>query len=190
MLDILNIIFIGANLLADIALYNSVDTAMPPLGTGVAEINFRHEGYTLFNLSVPPSEDGKCHYTGLAVPFDRTWDEVVNNGSVEMVLPPEPGKLVGHALIFNKKTCPGKEPEAMFRVATRFLPLMNKSSLQKGYLTHGIQLSNMPADQRPKWLPQVMEAVVKAAEIEPAAKAFLEYTKQAAATAIAPETKL
>lgn len=39
---------------------------------------------------------------------------------------------------------------------------------------------------RPKWLPQVMKAIEKAAATNPAAKEFVDYTKQAAESSKVP----
>lgn len=177
---VFNLLFIGAGLLADVKLYNTQDAELPALGK-VTNIMFREEGYNLFNLSTPPSEDGKCKYTGLAVPYERTWEEVVESSGVQTVIPPEPGKLAGYAILINKKTCLGQEPVAMFRVSTRDERgvFFNKGTMQKAYPIVSSQLSSLREDQRPKWLAQVMQTVATQAETNPAASEFLAYTKQA-----------
>ena len=60
--------------------------------------------------------DSKCHYIGLIVPYVRDWPETVRHGQEEEVLPPDLEHTAGHAVILDKKTCPGKEDENVFLV--------------------------------------------------------------------------
>lgn len=184
---ILNLAFIGASLLADVKLYNTMETQMPQQLGQVQSIMFREEGYNLFTLSTPPSEDGKCKYTGFAVPYERTWEEVTQAGDVQVVNPPEPGKITGYAMVINKKACPGKEPEAMFRVATRDERgvLFNKGQMQKAYFIISRNYASLREDERPKWIEQVMSVLDTVSASNPEAKAFMDYTRGAGTKAAA-----
>ncbi|MCG2576489.1 hypothetical protein LZ012_05715 [Dechloromonas sp. XY25] len=182
---VLNLVFIGASLLADIKLYNTMDTKFPQQLGQIIPIMFREEGYNLFTLSTPPYEDGKCKYTGFAVPYERTWEEVTESGGVRVVNPPEPGKITGYAMVINKKTCPGKEPEPMFRVDTRDERgiLFNKGQMQKGYFIVSRNYASLKEEDRPKWIEQALVVLDKASATNLEAKAFMDYTREAATKA-------
>lgn len=87
------------------------------------------------------------------MPYARTWEETVNNGYVESVLPPEPDKLASYAFAINKKECPGKEAEAMFRVAARIGGAGGVRRVEAKYFRiDAVELGALREDQRPKWL--------------------------------------
>ena len=126
----------------------------------------------------PKTEEERCRYSGVAVPYERLWEErVVTSRNSETVLPPEPGKLAGHALIINRKDCEGRPPEAMFRVATIQGSIRDSYILGAGYSLVMLQLSSMSEDMQPKWVPQVLEAL-EAAKADPVAQEFLRFNAE------------
>lgn len=175
-----NLLFLGASALVDVKLYNTQDVALPQnLGQAVP-VMFREEGYNLFSMGTPPSEDGKCKYTGYAVPFERTWEDVTERDGQRTVIPAEPGKIANYALVLNKKTCPDGKVEPMFRVAERTGTLFNRGQMLKGYAVLGRQYSEIPADFRPKWVPQVLDTLTTLSARDADILAFMDYTKAAA----------
>lgn len=189
MLEVLmlfNLVIAGATAMADIALLSAVDTPLPQL-QGVVKVEFREEPVSALEGFGLRDTSKFCKYTGVAVPFERTWEEVQKNSflPIETVLPPEPGKIAGYALLVNKKQCPGKAEETMLRVATlneaptsRF-----KGTLMFGHQFVFQQLDTMHVDFRPKWLEQVTEVLAKAEATNSVAKQFLTETRQAAEAA-------
>lgn len=181
MLDVINLIFLGAMALANIVLHNTADTPLPAAKGEVVTIAFREEAYNVMDAWGMRDTSGFCRWTGVAIPYARTWEETVSNGYVETVLSSEPDKIAGYALLINKKQCPGKADEAMFRVATMIEPPTSrfKGTLMMGYAGRFVQLASLREDERPRWLPQVLGALANAAKTNPAAKEFVDYTHQA-----------
>lgn len=131
-------------------------------------------------------EDGACKFTGLMTPYERDWVATVDNGITEQQLPPEPGKVAGYAVVINKKACPGKPDEAMLSTAEaipvvrfsadnpRKIPLLPSAHLQ------AVSVAGKKESELPKWLPQVMKTIEAAAETSKDAKAFVEFSREAA----------
>ncbi|MFL9864157.1 hypothetical protein PQR67_08255 [Paraburkholderia fungorum] len=114
--------------------------------------------------------DSKCHYTGLIVPYVRDWPETVRRGQEEEVLPPDFEHTAGHAVILDKKTCPGKEDEKVF--------LVDAVERNFGYLGGGTDFhfddpDTIKPEYKPKWLPQVMQRLARVAEHDEKAKGLL-----------------
>jgi len=170
MFEMLNLIYLGATMAANIMLYeDGPATDLYVRANKILPVSYHREWWR---------DDGKCHFKGVRVAYVRDWELTVNNGYVVTVLPPEPDKIAGHAFIINKKECPGQEPEAMFRVA-------ESVDMSKFNAT---ELSSMAEDQRPKWLPQVMKTLETASEHHAGAKDFMDFTNQAIAKAKAAKS--
>ena len=115
--------------------------------------------------------DSKCHYTGLIVPYVRDWPETVRRGQEEEVLPPDLEHTAGHAVILDKKTCPGKEDEQVFLVDA---VERNFGALGGGTDFHFDDPDTIKPEYKPKWLPQVMQRIERIAEHDANAKELLE----------------
>ena len=115
--------------------------------------------------------DSKCHYTGLIVPYVRDWPETVRRGQEEEVLPPDLEHTAGHAVILDKKTCPGKEDEKVFLVDA---VERNFGFLGGGTDFHFDDPDTIKPEYKPKWLPQVMQRVERIAEHDGNANELLE----------------
>lgn len=142
------------------------DVPKPPLG-GVEQIVFRDPKFW---------SDPECFYSGIVTPYVRDWEETRDNGFSQEVVPPEPDKIAGYALVFNKKECKDKPAEHILYVA---------SWAARGRLDKGgkIQAAAVYKDNRPNWLPQVIKTIEKAAATDKAAKEFLDFSAKAAADA-------
>ncbi|RKP47514.1 hypothetical protein [Trinickia fusca] len=115
--------------------------------------------------------DSKCHYTGLIVPYVRDWPETVRHGQEEEVLPPDLEHTAGHAVILDRKTCPGKEDEKVFLVDA---VERNFGALGGGTDFHFDDPDTIKPEYKPKWLPQVMQRIERIAEHDENAKDLLE----------------
>jgi len=178
---IANLIFIGASALVDVKLYNTQDVALPQTLTPVAvPVMFREEGYTFFTRNETPSEDGKCKYTGYLTPYEKTWEDVIERDGARTVIPAEPGKIAGYAIVLNKKSCPDGKVEPMFRVAECSTALFGRSWMYKQYAVVGRQYSETHPDFHPKWVPQVMETLTTLSANDAGVKEFLDFTAAAA----------
>ena len=111
--------------------------------------------------------DSKCHYTGLIVPYVRDWPETVRRGQEEEVLPPDLEHTAGHAVILDKKTCPGKDDEKVFLVDA---VERNFGALGGGTDFHFNDPDTIKPEYKPKWLPQVMQRLQRIAEQDDNAK--------------------
>ncbi|KWA83997.1 hypothetical protein WL29_21775 [Burkholderia ubonensis] len=168
MLDILNGLFLAATLLSNITLYSDEDYRFPEQRETVTAVSTHREWWR-------EDGNGKCKYTGVMVPFVRDWEQVVKQGELETVLPPEPDKTVGQAFIINRKVC-GDKVEPVFRTAEiqrTFSGFLYKHSIA------AFDVTEMRPDQRPRWLEQVLRRVERVAAHDEQAKAFLEFNKTA-----------
>lgn len=111
--------------------------------------------------------DSKCHYSGLLVPYVRDWPETVRRGQEEVVLPPDLDNTAGHAVILDQKSCPGKENEQVFLVDA---VERNFGFLGAGADFHFDNPDEQKPENRPKWLPQVMQRVQRVGEHDTTAK--------------------
>ncbi len=126
--------------------------------------------------------DDSCRYKGVAVPYARDWDEEILRGeSSKTVLAAEPDKIAGLAFIVYKKVCPGVPSESMLSTGSQ-----NRSGL--GFLrgvppNASITVLSLAKEleNQPKWMPQVLTIITKAAEAGNAsAIEFVAETKAAA----------
>ncbi|MBK3780035.1 hypothetical protein G3A43_07180 [Paraburkholderia aspalathi] len=114
--------------------------------------------------------DSKCHYSGLIVPYVRDWPETIRHGDQEEVLPPDLDHTAGHAVILDKKTCPGKDDEQVFLVDA---VERNFGFLGGGTDFHFDDPDTIKPEYKPKWLPQVMQRLARVAEHDENAKELL-----------------
>lgn len=129
----------------------------------------------------------KCEFSGVLVPWDRTWELVHNMGDSgsQQVTAPNPGVLAGHALIVYERKCPGQAAEAIMAagemptsrayVARKFngapfvLSMFNASTQDMSQYTEA---------QRPLWFQQVVDRLIRLAPTSPDAKKAVRESKE------------
>jgi hypothetical protein len=174
MLDILNTLnglFLVGVAASNIMLYSDADYIHTDLQNpdSVTAISMHREWWR---------DESKCKFLGVMVPFARDWPETIKHGDIETVNPPEPDKIAGQAFIINRKVCPDKPDEAIFRVAEGW---RNQGKLLEKHHFAAHDLYGMREEYRPKWLPQVLARIERAAQHNGQAKAFLDFTTAAEA---------
>lgn len=124
------------------------------------------------------SSERHCRFTGVAVPYERDWEIVSENTMThtKTVIPPEPGKIHEYAILINKKTCPGKEPERMLISGSGMTAIWKNIGLLEGRKIMVSSVGKTLEDQ-PKWLPQVMKVIETAELTQPFVKEFLDYSR-------------
>ena len=170
MLDVLNILnglFLGSTMLANITLYSDADYEV-------------QRTYEIRDVATPISahrewwrDESKCKFIGLMVPYARDWPETIRNGEIETVLPPEPDKVAGQAFIINRKVCPGKPDEAIFRGADRW---RNPGIFLEKHQITAEDLKGMKPQDRPKWFEQVMARIERVSRNDAQIREFLQFT--------------
>ena len=169
MFDIFNLFFLAATLASNITLYSDGEYMFPKERDSVVAVSTYREWWRA---------DGKdmCRYTGLMVPFVRDWEEVIKQGdsSLETVLPPEPDKTAGHAIIINRKVC-GNTMEPIFRVGTIYGAY---GGYRKQNTVIALNLAELRTDERPKWLGQVLSRIERLSSTDTAAREFIEFNKK------------
>ncbi|WP_287878076.1 hypothetical protein [Aquitalea sp.] len=170
MFEIFNILYVGTLILPNITLYSDVNYLWPrnPPLEAVTEISMHREWWR-------EDGDGKCKYVGLVVPFNRSWPEIVKTKNTETTIPAESdiNKISGRAYLINRKVCSGKADIPIFKVAT--LPhaeFLTKASMP----IHAQDLQGLKDEDKPKWLPQVLERIERVSHHDATAKVFMEYT--------------
>lgn len=121
------------------------------------------------------AEHKGCRFSGVMVPFSRTWEEKLMRGSDEVVSPPMPDKLLGHAILLNRKQCGDAAPVKIMRVGAEPRSL-GFQRMVEGKMVITYDLGEMTRDQLPPWLPQVMERLEKlsaVAGVPEAVRAFV-----------------
>jgi len=179
-LNILNGLFLVGVVASNITLYSDADYIHTEPGTlnTVTAVSMHREWWR---------DDSKCKYLGVMVPFARDWPETIKHGDFEAINPPEPDKIVGQAFIINRKVCPDKPDDAMFRVHEGWRNTTGKL-LEKHHFT-AQDLYGMREEYRPKWLPQVLARIERVAQHDEQAKAFLDFTAAATAAKAEETTK-
>jgi len=171
-LNILNGIFLGATMMANVTLYSDGDYQFhtkPEDRETVTVVSTHREWWR-------EDGNGKCKYVGLMVPYVRDWPETIRHGEVEDVLPPEPDKTAGQAFVFNRKVCEGKPDEAIFRIAS--IRRTYGGYLSKHQVT-AEDVNGMKPEDRPKWFDQVLLRIGRVAGHDAQAKEFLDFTASA-----------
>lgn len=130
------------------------------------------------------SAERHCRFTGVAVPYERDWEIVSENTMThtKTVIPAALGKIHEYAIILNKKTCPGREPERLFVSGSGSTAVWKNIGLLEGRKIMVSTIGKAPEDQ-PRWLPQVMKVVEAAEPTQPFVKDFLEYSRAGASEA-------
>jgi len=170
MLDVLNILnglFLGSTMLANITLYSDADYEV-------------QRTYEIRDVATPISahrewwrDESKCKFIGLMVPYARDWPETIRNGEIETVLPPEPDKVAGQAFIINRKVCPGKPDEAIFRGTDKW---RNPGIFLEKHQITAEDLKGMKPQDRPKWFEQVMARIERVSRDDAQIREFLQFT--------------
>lgn len=177
MLNLLNLVYLGAIIAGDINLYSDADYEFPTVRDAVVQISTYREFWR-------EDGSGKCKYTGVMVPFTRDWEEEVPSqdpAEASTVLPADPETVVGHAMVINQKICEGKDPEPILRVGA---DNRTRGTLFGGpgggfYKRSRVNVSDvygMKLGDRPKWYDQVFKRIELVAEHDEGAKSFLQAT--------------
>ncbi|RYE41429.1 MAG: hypothetical protein EOP24_36950 [Hyphomicrobiales bacterium] len=167
MFDILNLVFAAGVVASNVALYSSNDYKAPAAREGIVAVSLHREFYR-------EDGQGKCEFTGVMVPFVRDWDEVrtAGDGDHETVLPADPNTTAGMAFLVNQRICEGKEPEQIFRAGDKYR-LKEGGNFYKKHVVMASDMLSTPPEQRPKWLPQVLDRLTRLAANDEAAAQFL-----------------
>jgi hypothetical protein len=120
------------------------------------------EGVRVYSVAMrqqTPYGVDKCSYDGVMVQYARDWEEV--QSSTEQVLPPEPDKPIGYALILTKEKCPGKSERPIFSTGSKFFyPLFGRGYvIREGHGVNAVDYAGLPENMRPKWMPQVLKTI-------------------------------
>lgn len=181
MFDFLNAVYLAAILFSSITMYPVGETAVPIRLDGAVEVRFVREWWR-------DDGDGKCFYTGMVVPFERTWPEEIERGGEKVVLPPEPGKIAGYVAVIHRKECKGLETEAILRagiVRSRTLLFGSRGpQVDKHTFFPAGDMLETPAEKVQPWLPQVVERLERLSEQDKVAKAFLTASASELATVL------
>jgi len=167
-MDFLNAVFLAATMLSNIMLYADQDFTFPADRESVVEVSMHREWWRA-------DGNGKCKYTGLMVPYVRTWEEVIKQGDDEIVLPPEPNKTAGHAFIINRKVC-GDKVEPVLRTG---VVMRTSGGFLYNHSFAAFDVTEMKPEQRPKWLEQVLHRIDQVAATDQKAKDFTSFNQSA-----------
>lgn len=115
-------------------------------------------------------DDSECKFTGLLVPYVRDWPETIKHGDQEEVIPPNLDDTAGHAVIVDKKICPGKPVESVFLVED---VQRNSGRIVKNSSFHFFDPDEQRPEFRPKWMPQVLQRLQRASDTDADAKDML-----------------
>ena len=181
MFDFLNVVYLAAILFSSITMYPVGETAVPVRLDGAVDVRFVREWWR-------DDGDGKCFYTGMVVPFERTWPEEIERGGEKVVLPPEPGKIAGYVAVINRKECKGLETEAILRtgiVRSRTLLFGSRGpQVDKHTFFPAGDMLETPAEKVQPWFPQVVERLERLSVQDKVAKAFLTSSASELATVL------
>ena len=181
MFDFLNAVYLAAILFSSITMYPVGETAVPTRLDGAVELRFVREWWR-------DDGDGKCLYTGMLVPFERTWPEEVERGGERVTLPPEPGKIAGYIALINRKDCKGLGTETILRagvVRSRTLLFGSRGpQVDKHTFFPAGDMLETPAEKIQPWFPQIVDRLERLSEQDEAAKAFLATSASELATVL------
>ena len=173
-------------MVGNVNLMLDADTMFPAKG-GVIAVAYRDNRWA----------DAKdCLYTGVATPYVRDWAETRSGEFNSTTQEADLDKVLGYAIIINKKACPGKPDVAMFHGDVKDLlrwgsdyakPVKLEGRVGGHWVVHAVPLAGKSEDQ-PKWLPGVLKTIEAAAPTNPAAKTFLDDVKAAAKLAEATKS--
>lgn len=152
MFDVLNAFFLAATLTSQI--FNIVAQAN-------ADVKIQEDVrvYAVVMRQQTPYGVDKCSYDGVMVQYARDWEVV--QPSTEIILPPEPDKPIGYALILTKEKCPGKNERPIFSTGSKFFyPLFGRGYvIREGHSLNAVDYAGQPENMRPKWMPQVLKSI-------------------------------
>lgn len=186
MFDLLNLLFNAGSVAGKalgITLFALSDVSLPQQLGEVAPIEMTSAAHVSIRVR-PKTEEERCRYSGVVVPYEQLWEERATSFGVESIVPSQPGKIAAYGVIINRKDCAGRPPEAMFRVATHRRTMFNGHILGEGAQYIVLELGQMPEDSRPKWVPQVLDKLALAAKTDPAAAEFLRFAEESAKAAV------
>lgn len=179
MFDLMNLLWnvgMAAGKALGITLFALSDVNLPQQLDQIAPIEMSSAAYVSIRVR-PKTDEERCRYSGVVVPYEQLWEERVTSFGIETVTPPQPGKIAAYAIIINRKDCEGRQPEAMFRVATHRPTMFNSGTLGEGASYVVLQLGSLPESARPRWVPQVLEKLTEAAKSDPVADEFMRFTE-------------
>ncbi len=163
MFDFFNAVILVATLVSNITLYPTHEYPIPTARDSVVSVELHREWWR-------DEGKGKCKFQGVLVPFVRDWEEVTRGGEgSEVRLPPAPDVTAGHAFIVTRKVC-GDKVEPILRTGMLFKT--SGTVLFQNYFP-AYDVTEMRADEVPKWYGQVMQRIEKVAATDEGAKAFL-----------------
>lgn len=163
MLGLLDLVFLGANLINSITLTTDDYVTIPTTREAVASVSLKREWWR-------DDGKGKCTFEGIMVPFVQDWDETIVEGDHERVSKADPDKTVAQAILLNRKVCKGKEPEAIMRGAVL---LSTKGYLFASTAIYAGDLQESRPGEVPKWFHQVVARIERVAETDEKARTFL-----------------
>ncbi|MEX3671128.1 hypothetical protein AB3X82_23335 [Paraburkholderia phenoliruptrix] len=134
----------------------------------------REERDTVSVISFHPQwykSDAKCRYTGVLVPYVRDWPETVKHGDQEEVIPPDLEHTAGHAIILDKKVCPGQADQSVFLVDE---VQRNIGRIAVAESFHFSDPAELRPEYRPKWMPQVLQRIQLVAERDANTRQFFD----------------
>ncbi len=181
MLNALNLLFLGGLMVSDIVLYSDTDYKVSSNREAVFQVSMHREWWR-------EDGNGKCKYTGHAMPIVRDWEIVDNRGEGnEYRNPPNLMDTYGLAIVINKKICEGKAEERVFRTILKER-LVEGGTLYEKATTHAQDFHSTSPDYRAKWVPQFLERLERNGASDPHSKiAFDDIT--ASMTAVYEEQK-
>lgn len=177
MFEILNLLYLGATVAAQSLTIVANATSDIPIQEGVRV-------YAVRMKQQAPLWADHCLYDGVMVEFARDWETV--QPFTGNVLPPEPDKPVGYALILTRENCPNKPERPIFNTGDSFFsPLFGRRYvIRDGNRMDTQDYAGAKEESRPKWMPQVLKTIAAEAGSNPVARDFLaelERREQAAA---------
>lgn len=96
-----------------------------------------------------------CSFSGVMVPFSRTWEVMTMRDGREEVSMPGPDTLLGHAIILNRVQCADSPPEKILRLGTEPRS-WGFQRMVENKMVITFDLNEMTPEHLPPWLPQVM----------------------------------
>lgn len=166
MFDILNAIYLAATVASQV--FNIVALAD-------ADVKIQ-QGVRVYSVAMhqqAPYWVDKCSYQGVMVQYARDWEEV--SASNDTVLPPEPDKPVGYALVLTSEKCPNKDERPIFSTSSKFFyPVFGRAYvIREGHRLDAVDYASQPEHMRPKWMRQVLKTIEAEAPENKAAQAFM-----------------
>ncbi|OEZ83359.1 hypothetical protein JAB6_29360 [Janthinobacterium sp. HH104] len=168
MLDVLNAIYLAAILISSITLYPTDETPVPMGKDAFVELKLHREWWR-------DDGKGKCSYSGVLVPYTRTWSEEVRRGEEIVILLPEPDKIAGYVVVANRKLCDGKAAESILRAGTPSTrkPFFGKRQVDLHTFFQAGDMLQTPPDKMPPWMPQVIDRMSLLAKTDKNAQRFI-----------------